>query len=255
MNSKTNPSPWRFAVVVGASSGIGEAIVRQLAEGGCHVAALARRIDRLQVLSAEIAQKTGQHLVLPVGHDVRNGQEAAGLLQKLASDMGGLDLVIYAAGVMPAMDEHEYNLEKEKYMVDVNLVGAIAWLGPAADRFARVGNGTIVGISSIAGERGRRGNPVYCTTKAALNAYLEGLRNRVAAKGVHVVTIKPGFIDTAMTQGQEGLLWLIKADEAARQILMAAQRGVNTAFIPARWGLVGMVIRSIPSKIFRHMKI
>jgi len=116
-------------------------------------------------------------------------------------------------------------------------------------------NGTIVGISSIAADRGRRGNPAYGASKAALDHFLEALRNRLSRYGVNVVTIKPGFVDTALTRGMPGLFWLISPDQAAAQILAAARRGSITAYVPWRWRLVGLVIRSIPSFLFRRMKI
>ena len=106
------------------------------------------------------------------------------------------------------------------------------------------------------GERGRRANPAYTTSKAALSAYLEALRNRCSRYGVNVVTVKPGFVDTAMTKGMKGLLWLIPADEAARQALALARRGSGaSAFVPARWALVAWVVRTIPSWLFRRTNV
>jgi len=120
---------------------------------------------------------------------------------------------------------------------------------------ARLGRGTIVGIGSVAGDRGRSGNPGYCASKAAFHTYLEALRNRVAVKGVTVVTIKPGFVDTAMPKGQEGLFWVISPDRAAEIILDKAMRGATTAYVPARWRVVMTIIRTIPSKIFTKLGI
>jgi len=116
-----------------------------------------------------------------------------------------------------------------------------------------LGRGTIVGIGSVAGDRGRAPNPVYCASKAGFHAYLEALRNRVAKLGVKVVTIKPGFVDTAMTQGKEGLFWVISADRAAEIILNKARRGVVAAYVPARWRIVMTIVRSIPSFIFSKL--
>jgi len=156
---------------------------------------------------------------------------------------------------MATVGEEEYDTAKDRKMIEVNLLGAMAWLNPAAERFARLERGTIVGIGSVAGDRGRAGNPGYCTSKAAFHAYLEALRNRVAQLGVRVVTIKPGFVDTAMTRGKEGLFWLISADQAAEIILAKARRGVVVAYVPARWRLVMTIIRSIPSFIFSRLGI
>ncbi len=153
------------------------------------------------------------------------------------------------------MDEHEYNFEKDREIIEVNVLGAFAWLNEAANRFERLKSGTIIGISSVAGERGRRGNPAYCTSKAALTTYLESLRNRLSQYGVRVVTIKPGMVDTAMTRGKPGQLWVISADEAAKRILAYAHIGKNTAYIPSRWRLLMFVLKCMPSFIFRRLPI
>ena len=116
--------------------------------------------------------------------------------------------------------------------------------------------GCIVGISSIAGDRGRRGAPAYGASKAGFTTFLESLRNRLSRAGVNVVTIRPGFVDTAMTRGMEGLFWLISADRAAEIILGHARAGGSRdRHVPARWGLVSLVIRCIPSWLFRRLSI
>jgi short-subunit dehydrogenase len=236
-------------VIVGASSGIGEAMARQLAAEGAQVAIVARRKDELDRLAAENPGKLRAY-----AHDVSNVDEVAALFQRIESELGGVDSLIYAAGVMPKIEEGEYSFEKDRAMVSVNLLGAMAWMNEAARRFEAARAGTILGISSIAGERGRRGNPAYCTTKAALSTYLESLRNRASRYGVNVVTIKPGFVDTAMTRGMKGLFWLISAERAAQISLALARRGTSrAAFVPSRWALVAYIVRSIPSFIFRKL--
>ena len=242
---------FQHALVIGASSGIGAALVRRLVSEGCRVAALARREDQLKAL----AQSSDGDRIIIRRHDVTQTEEIPSLFQDIARELGGLDLVIYAAGVMHPMAFEEFNTDKDLEMIRTNLEGAIAWLNPAAERFGSLGRGCIVGIGSVAGDRGRSGNPAYGTSKAALHTYLEALRNRVARSGVRVVTIKPGFVDTPMIAGLSGLFWLISPDKAARIILSKAARGVNTAYVPARWRLVMAIIRRIPSFIFRHLKV
>ena len=244
---------FEHALVVGASSGIGEALARQLAADGARVALVARRENELRRIMDEINDAGGGERAIAVTHDVRVVEEAPELVQEIARRLGGLDLVIYAAGAMPAVAVDEYDTGKDREMLDVNLLGAVAWLNPVAERMARLGRGTIVGIGSVAGDRGRAPNPVYCTSKAGFHAYLEALRNRLAKLGVKVVTIKPGFVDTAMTRGKEGLFWVISADRAAEIILKKASRGVVTAYVPARWRLVMTVVRSLPSFIFSKL--
>ena len=249
------------AIVVGASSGMGAALARRLAAEGWQVAALARRAESLRELASEArAQARAAPIdrggrVLPFAHDVRDVAGVPRLWEEIVRALGGLDLVIYAAGTMPAIGKHEYSTEKDQELVAVNLVGAIAWCNQAAQFFASQRSGSIVGISSVAGDRGRKGNPVYCTTKAALNTYLEALRNRLGDQGVSVTTIKPGFVDTDLTKGMSGLFWLISADEAARQILAAARSRANERYVPRRWWLVMTIIKAIPSFVFRRLNV
>jgi short-subunit dehydrogenase len=245
---------WRQALVVGASSGIGAALAQRLAAGGCQVALVARRAAELSQVCAEI-NAAGAVRARAYPHDVQCVAEVPALFQQIAVDLGGLDLVIYAAGVQPRVAADEYDTEKDRLIVEVNVIGAMAWLNEAARRFERAGAGTIVGISSIAADRGRRGNPAYGASKAALDHFLEALRNRLSPRGVTVVTIKPGFVDTDLTRGMPGLFWLISSDQAAERILAAAGRGPATVYVPRRWRLVGLIIRSIPSFLFRKLKI
>jgi short-subunit dehydrogenase len=247
--------PWKHAIIIGASAGIGEAIARRLAREGCRVALVARRGEDLERICAELNEAAGENIAIAAVHDVRKREEVPWLFQNLALQLGGMDAVFYAAGIMPKVAENEFSTEKDAAIMEVNTLGAMAWLNEAATRFERTKQGTIVGVGSIAGDRGRRGNPAYCTSKAALATYLESLRNRLRRYGVRVVTIKPGFVDTAMTRGLPGLIWLVSADRAAELIIRAARNGRNVAYIPARWRLVGLVLRSIPSVIFRRLSV
>ncbi|HUB07314.1 MAG TPA: SDR family NAD(P)-dependent oxidoreductase [Myxococcales bacterium] len=242
---------WQRAIVVGASSGIGEAIAKRLARDGATVALVARRQEELQRVASEIAQPGGRAEVFV--HDVLDADAAGPLFDRIVAKLGGLDVIVYASGVLRDFAEGEWSFQKERETVEVNLVGAMAWLNPAGARFQAQQSGTIIGISSIAGERGRRGNPSYAASKAALTTYLESLRNRLGRYGVRVVTVKPGYIDTPMTKGKPGLFWLISADQAADRTLALARRGPKQGFVPARWGLVALVLRLIPSFVFRRL--
>lgn len=243
------------AIVVGASSGIGAEIARQLSADGASVALVGRRVAELEAVAADIrGAGKGRSFIAP--HDVTQYDTAPALFEKLVADMGGLDLVVYAAGNMFVPAESEYAFANDRAMIEVNVLGAMAWTNLAAAHFEAQRSGTIVGISSIAGERGRRTMPGYTTAKAALTAWLEALRNRVSRYGVNVVTVKPGFVDTIMTQKLTKKPMMISAPRAAELILAAARRGGSpSAFIPGRWGLVGMIIRNIPSAIFRKLDL
>jgi len=244
----------RHAIVVGASSGMGAALVEQLASEGVRVVAIARRKDALE----ELARRCGSN-VIPLAHDVHDFAAVPALFERCVRELGGLDLFVYATGIMTEVGAHEFDTRKDLEMLAVNVGGAVAWTNEVAKLFRTQRSGTIVGISSIAGERGRKGNPVYGTTKAALNHYLEALRNRLADYDVHVCTIKPGFVETAMlaqarAQGRS-IKGAITAQAAARSILKAARARRNEVFVPFKWTLVAAVIRNIPSFLFKGMNI
>lgn len=248
--------PHKTALIVGGSSGIGAALVRTLVNNGYCVAAVARREAVLSQLCEEVNQSaTNSAKALYYPYNVADFDGTAALFQKIAADLGGIDLVIYAAGVQPPMSEDEYNFEKDSAMVNVNLLGAMAWLGLAAARFERAATGHIVGISSIAADRGRRLNPGYNASKAGLDTYLEALRNRLSRYGVTVTTIKPGFVDTRLLENAARTMWVITPEEAARQIYRAVEKRKQTVYIPKRWRFVGLVIRLMPSVIFRRINI
>jgi decaprenylphospho-beta-D-erythro-pentofuranosid-2-ulose 2-reductase len=236
------------ALVIGASSGIGKALCEELLANGATVAMVGRNAEAMRRIA-----NTQKAFIYQ--HDVTHYDEVPALLQQITKDLGGLDLVIYNSGVMYTLDEHEYSFEKDRTVLETNVLGAFAWLDEVAKRFEQTKSGTIVGISSVAGDRGRRGNPAYGTSKAALTTFLESLRNRLSRFGVRVVTIKPGFIDTEMTRGKPGLIWLIKPEEAAKQIIQAARKGRSTRYVPWRWRIVATILKLIPSFIFRWLPV
>ena len=247
---------FRHAIVVGASSGVGAEIARQLAAGGCDVALLGRREAELLQVAGEIGSR-GRGRAIARAHDVRRHEEVPALLESLVAELGGLDLLVYAAGVMRLPHEGEYDVARDRDEVAVNLLGAMAWTSPVAAMFEAGRRGTILAISSIAGERGRRTFPAYSTSKAGLSTWMEALRNRVSRHGVNVVTVKPGFIDTHMLDQVErrpsGPL-LTSPERAARLILAAARRGGSpSVFVPGVWWFVAMILRHLPSFVFRRL--
>ena len=245
---------WKYAIVVGASSGIGAALAQALTADGTQVALVARRADALSMLAERLNTSAGQVLARSYSSDVTEIGTISSLFAEITQNLGGLDLIIYAAGTMPRIGADEYDTEKDAGMIAANFTGAVAWLNEAASRFEKAGSGTIVGISSVAGDRGRRGSPVYGSTKAALNTYLESLRNRIERRGAFVVTVKPGPVDTPMTQGLK-MPGMISAERAAAEILLAAKDKVRVAYVPAKWKPIMAIIRAIPAPLFKWLNI
>lgn len=247
--------PHGRAIIVGASSGIGAAVARELAKHGFYLALAARRAEQLDLLSNEVNDSAGESLAKFYVHDVTDFASIPQLFQQITRELGGLDLIVYSAGHQESMAVDEYSIDKDLAMVDVNLLGAMSWLGQAAHRFERAKSGHIVAISSIAGDRGRRLNPGYNASKAGLSTYAEALRNRVARYGVTVTTVKPGFVDTALLVHASRKMWVISPESAAQQIWRAIRRKKQVVYIPGRWRYAMLVIRNIPSFIFRRLSI
>ncbi|MCA9933662.1 MAG: SDR family NAD(P)-dependent oxidoreductase [Ardenticatenaceae bacterium] len=252
LNRKRPLEPQPRAIVIGASSGIGAALTRKLVAEGYIVAALARRVEKLEMVCAT-ANGAGPGHAIPYEHNVTDYETIPALFQSITRDLGGLDVIAYVAGMQPPVALNEYNFEKDEAMVKVNMLGAIAWLNEAAMRFERAEAGHILGVSSIAGDRGRVGSPVYNASKAGLNTYLEALRNRLSRHGVTVTTIKPGFVDTVLLENAPKTFWVVSTDEAAAQIYRALRWKLQTVYVPLRWALVGLVLHHIPSFVFRRL--
>jgi short-subunit dehydrogenase len=246
-------------IVVGASSGIGKALAEKLLREGNQVALLARRDKILKEFATEFNKEKSKN-ALTIKYDSNHFDKSGSVFSKILKEFdNSLDGIFYASGVMPKVEADEFNTEKDLQMMNTNLLGAIAILNPAAEYFSQKGTGFIAGISSVAGDRGRRGNPVYNASKAGLNFYLEALRNRLAVKGVQIVTIKPGFVATDMLKDakvpDKGFLRPISAAKAADIILREIEKGKEEFYVPARWGFVMCIIRNIPSFIFRRLSI
>jgi len=253
--SATPLKPRARAIVVGASSGIGAALARRLAREGYNVALLARRADQLKSVCDQINTACGEMRAVAYVHDVKDYDSVEALLQRITTDLGGLDLFVYNTGIQHVISVDEFNFAADRAMLEVNTLGALAWLNPVAAMFHGLKAGQIVGISSVAGDRGRVGAPAYNTSKAALTTYLEALRNRLTRRGVNVLTVKPGFVDTDILKaaGAKRTFWLISPDQAADGIWMAIKHRKQTIYVPGQWALLMLVIQHIPSIIFRRL--
>jgi decaprenylphospho-beta-D-erythro-pentofuranosid-2-ulose 2-reductase len=248
-------NPRRRGIIVGASEGIGAALARKLAKEGYTLALLARQQDKLNLLCAEINQSAGEARAFAYPHDVANYKEVPALLQRIVADLGGLDVFVFMAGVnYPPGGVDKYNFENDRKMIEINLIGAMAWLSPVAEMFQNAKAGQIVGIGSVAGDRGRIGNPGYNTSKAGVATYMEALRNRLTRHGVNVLTVKPGFVKTEMLKAaQGGTPFAIEPEKAADDIYKAMKKRKQTVYTHFIWTYIMLIIRHIPSFIFRRL--
>jgi short-subunit dehydrogenase len=243
------------AIIVGACGGLGTALTRKLARHGWTLALIARQGDCPEALSAEL-NAGGATRALAYSHDVNDTEEIPSLLRKIVADLGGLDLLIYNAGINLPPGMEKLNARNDIKMIEVNLLGAVAWLAPAGDLFKEAKSGMIVGISSVAGDRGRITNPGYNTSKAGLTTYLEALRNRLTRHGVHVLTVKPGFIVTDMLRASAGPKpFTVSPERAADDIYKAICRRKQVIYTHSIWRWIMLVIQHTPSVIFRRLNL
>lgn len=245
------------AIIVGASSGIGAALAGELARRGYQLALVARREPELQALATRLngADAGAPPIARVYPHDVRDYDAAPALFGRIRDDLGGapLTLLVYASGALPAGDAGGWSFEEQREMIETNLLGAMRWLDLGAEVFARQGHGALVGVSSVAGDRGRNGNSAYMASKAGLSVYLESLRYRLASRGVRVVTIKPGFVATQMIAGKQPPRPLVvSAERAAREIAAVCERGPEVVYVPARWGWIMRVVRAAPTFVMKR---
>ena len=246
-------NPRRRGIIIGASTGLGAELARKLAREGYSLALLARTKDKLDALCTELNKQ--EQLARAYVHDVAEYSKVPDLLRKIVADLGGLDLVIFVAGVnYPPGGIDKYNFENDRKMIEVNLIGAMAWLHPISEMFQSAKAGQIVGIASVAGDRGRVGNPGYNTSKAGLATYLEALRNRLTRHGVNVLTVKPGFLKTEMLKAAQGATpFAIEPEKAAADILKAMKKRKQVIYTASIWRWVMLAIQHTPSFIFRKL--
>ncbi|HZJ24937.1 MAG TPA: SDR family NAD(P)-dependent oxidoreductase [Anaerolineales bacterium] len=248
-------NPRRRGIIVGASEGLGAELARQLARQGYTLALLARRGELLDSLCDEINRISNEKRAFAYPHNVAEYDKVPDLLRRIVSDLGGLDLVVFLAGVnFPPGGIDKYNFENDRQMIEINLIGAMAWLSPVAEMFQSAKAGQIVGVGSVAGDRGRVGNPGYNTSKAGLATYLEALRNRLTRHGVNVLTVKPGFLKTEMLKAAQGPTpFAIEPEKAAKDILNAMQKRKQVIYTASIWRWIMLAIQHTPSFIFRRL--
>ena len=229
----------RTAIVVGASSGIGEAVARHLAQSGWRVGLAARRLALLEVLAREI----GSAVVARV--DLSEPDEAREALGRLAGELGDVDLWVLNAGA--GEENPSFAWKAEEATIRVNALGFAAMADVAIHHCLARGQGRIVGVSSVARFLRRPEAVSYAATKAFVSVYLDGLRQLARSRGADVTVTEacPGFVRTAMMKASRPF-WVASPDKAARQIVRAALAGRKLVYVSRRWQLVAWVLRLLP---------
>lgn len=241
-------------LIIGATSAIAEATARHFASDGCRLFLVGRDAARLAVLGDDLkcrgAAQIGSFVL-----DMNDMEAHAAMLAGAEAAIGPPDIVFIAHGTLPDQMACQGDVTLTLQEFRTNALSTIALLTRLANDFERRKTGTIAVITSVAGDRGRESNYTYGAAKAAVNSYLEGLRQRLHKSGVSVVTIKPGFVDTPMTADfEKGLLWA-SPGKVAQRIHRAILRKRDVIYVPWFWWGIMLVIRSIPRWIFKRIRL
>lgn len=242
------------ALIMGATSAIAEAAARRMAARGDALFLMARNAERLAAIVADLKVR-GAAQIASATLDARRIEDYGQLMDAARTSLGGLDVVLIAHGRLTDQSacEADPGLLAEEFQV--NAVSAMALSLHAASHFAAQRQGVIAVISSVAGDRGRQSNYIYGASKAALSAFLSGLRQKLHPVGVAVVTIKPGLVISPMTAAfKHGALWSTP-DVVARDIVSAIDRGADVLYTPWFWRAIMAVIRAIPETLFRRLRL
>lgn len=237
----------RTAIILGASSGIGRALAKIMDREGYTLGLFSRRLNLLESLQGELTHTAHIQTL-----DIRCAEQTRSAIENMIDTLGGLDVLIISSGIGKLNSALDW--EPEADTIATNVMGFCAAANVAMKHFLAVGEGHLVGISSVAALRGGRGAPAYNASKAFISNYMEGLRMKVQRKKrpITISDIKPGFVDTPMAQGM-GMFWVAPVERAAEQIFLAIQKRKSHAYITARWRWVAWALKLAPDVLYRRL--
>lgn len=248
------PEPAKTLLVIGATSAIAHATARLYAAEGyrCHL--VARNADKLTRVAEDLKAR-GAPEVTTGSFDALDSATFAPAIDDAQKALGDIGIALIAHGSLPDQKACETDLEAAQQALTVNHTSAVLLITRIAALMEAQGRGSIAAISSVAGDRGRPSNYVYGSAKAGLNTFLEGMRIRLMDKGVHVLTVKPGFVDTPMTRDlQKGLLWA-QPDAIARRIRNGIRKSRMVVYAPAFWRYILAVICLLPRRLLLRLNL
>jgi len=252
--SPNPPMNSRF-FILGATSTIARAVSRRMAERGAALYLAARDEDEIERIGRDLRVRTGAEVAWG-SFDATDPETHAEVFDAAEASLGELDGAIVAVGLLGDAEQAQRDADYARRIIDVNYTGVVGLLTEAANRFEAQGHGLIAAFSSVAGDRGRASNYVYGSAKAGLSAYLQGLRARLYGSGVHVLTVKPGPVDTAMTFGMDDPPPLMADPETvAADVVEAIEREADVLYTPGIWRVIMGVIRAIPEAVFKRVGV
>ena len=240
------------ALIIGATSDIGRAIARRLARDDCALQLAARHAEDL---AGEVQDMRARTAGAVTAHrcDVLDADGGVSLLDALEVLP---DVAVCVVGLTGDQQAAQADGAVAQRVMRTNYVGPALLLAALAERFEQRGRGVLAGVSSVAGDRGRASNYVYGSAKAGFSAFLSGLRNRLAGSGVHVVTVKPGYVRTRMTDGMDLPPRLTaEPDEVAQAVVAAIRRRRDVVYVRRIWRVIMLIVRALPERVFKRTRL
>ncbi len=239
-------------MIIGSKSDIGRAVARAYASEGYDLYLASRDADDNQDLAKDIQVRFDRQAEC-IELDILDYETHRSRYESLDAKPVG---VITVVGYLGSQDSAQSDFSETKKIIDTNYIGIVSFLNVVANSFENRGSGFIVGITSVAGDRGRKSNYIYGSSKAALSAYLSGLRNRLSSANVQVLTVKLGFVNTKMTAGIDlpGAL-TVQPDDVAKAIIKAHKRNRNVIYVHWIWRWITLVIKIIPECVFKKTSL
>lgn len=241
-------------LVLGATSGIAEATCRIWAGQGARLFLVARNEAKLAVVAADLRTRGASYVDMAVA-DLDDTAQHPSLLAHAVNSLTGMDVAYLAHGILGEQPQAETDFAHAAQILHTNLVAPVSLLTWLANYCVQRHAGVLAVISSVAGDRGRKSNYLYGSSKAGLSAFLGGLRNRVDREGVTVLTIKPGPVKTAMTSGMKGSEKFADVNAVAKSIVAAVDARKDTLYVPFQWQPIMFVIRNIPERVFKKLNL
>lgn len=241
----------RRVLLLGATSAIVAGVAHRLAARGDHLFLVGRNPEKLAAVAASLGQAVQGTRVA----DLTDPSEHEALAAWPFEGGARLDIVLIGHGDLGDQAQSEHDPDHARALFEANLLSVVGLLIPLANRLEAQGSGTIAVITTVASDRGRPRNYTYGAAKAGLDTYLEGLRSRLWRRGVRVLTLKPGPIDTPMTAGHPRNPLFATVDDIAPRIVTALDRGWAVTYLPAYWRPIMAIVRALPERIFQNFAI
>jgi len=241
-------------LIIGATSAIAQEVAKIYALDQCSFYLVGRNEDKLHIIADDLRARCAQAVDI-FACEITEPSMHSALIENAQGFLQEIDLVFIAYGSLPDQSACETSVKQTLIELNTNFISVLALLTLLANELEKQGHGSLAVISSVAGDRGRQSNYIYGAAKGGLSIFLAGLRNRLASKGVNVLTIKPGFVDTPMTaEFKKGLLW-VSAETLAQGIVKAINKKQDIAYLPWFWKGIMLIIKSIPERIFKRLKL